>query len=213
MFHFLQFQKLNSFPTLHHAITNDISHLDKIITYPTLIQAHQCHGTNAYFATGPTTDTIEADILITNKPNIGLLIKHADCQATIIYDPVKHVVANVHCGWRGNVQNIYGVTVDLLKETYNCNPKDLIAAISPSLGPDHSEFINYKKELPQSFWQFQTKPNYFDLWAISRWQLTQCGLLPQNVVVAQICTYESRDFFSYRQNKTTQRNGTMVFIS
>ena len=47
------------------------------------------------------------DGFITSHPNIPVLIKHADCQATLFYDPIKNVIANVHCGWKGNVINIY----------------------------------------------------------------------------------------------------------
>ena len=34
------------------------------------------------------------------QPGLGLVIKQADCQAVILYDPHKHVLGNIHCGWR-----------------------------------------------------------------------------------------------------------------
>ena len=141
------------------------------------------------------------------------MIKHADCQAAIFYDPVHKALANVHCGWRGNVKNIYRVAVQKMKFTFGTNPKDLLVGISPSLGPDHSEFIHYQTEWPEEFWRFQVRPNYLDLWAIARDQLEQCGLLPHHIEVAGICTFANpQDFFSHRRDKITGRHATVAML-
>jgi YfiH family protein len=140
------------------------------------------------------------------------MITHADCQATIIYDPVVHVVANVHSGWRGSVQNIYQKTVDYLKQQHGCKAENLLACIGPSLGPNSSEFINFKTELPETFLDFQVKPFYFDFWAISRWQLKCAGLLDHHIECAQIDTKQDSRFFSHRRDKKTGRNAAMVIL-
>jgi len=158
--------------------------------------------------------TIEkADALTTHQKQIGLSILHADCQATIFYDPIHHAVSNVHCGWRGSVQNIYRETVEAMKSLYGTKPEDLHVGISPSLGPEASEFINHQKELPLSFAPFQFKPFYFDFWQISRWQLLECGILPHHIEVAEMCTYSNpTDFFSYRRIKASGRHATIVML-
>nr|MCH9703849.1 polyphenol oxidase family protein [Chlamydiota bacterium] len=116
------------------------------------------------------TASIEADGQMTNHPRLGLLILHADCQAAIIYDPINHALANVHCGWRGNVQNIYAKTVAQMAARFGSNPENLLVGISPSLGPEAAEFVNFKDEFPDCYWDFQQK-NHFDLWELSRYQL------------------------------------------
>jgi copper oxidase (laccase) domain-containing protein len=58
---------------------------------------------------------------------------------------------------------------------------------------------------------FQTKPEYFDFWAISRGQLINAGLLSEHIEVAERCTVcESRHFFSYRGEGTTGRMAAVL---
>ncbi len=153
------------------------------------------------------------DGLATAQRDLGLMVTHADCQAAIFFDPIRKAVANVHCGWRGSVQNIYANTVRHLKERYNSRPEDLLVCISPSLGPESAEFIHYKTELPEVFQSFQVRPNYFDFWGISKMQLEECGIQAAHIEVAQQCTFRGEgDFFSYRRNKKTGRHGTVVAL-
>lgn len=155
-----------------------------------------------------------SDALFTRKKKLGLGIFHADCQAALIYDPIKNVIANVHCGWRGNVLNILGKTVKTLVDNFGSNPNELIACISPSLGPNRSEFIHYLKEWPTSFHSFMFKQNYFDLWKISEFQLISAGLKKNNIEIARICTYENEKMFhSYRRDKSLKRNLTFISIT
>ncbi len=172
----------------------------------------QCHGKEvAYFADDKIIPFCDA--LVTDVPGLGLIICHADCQSAIFYDPIHRILANVHSGWRGSVQNIYAETAQYMKNKFNTKPEDLLVAISPSLGPENAQFINYKQELPESFWEFQVKPYYFDFWAISRLQLQQVGILPHHIQLAEMDTFSDTDkFFSYRRDKTPSRNGTVVSL-
>ncbi|MCI0381856.1 MAG: peptidoglycan editing factor PgeF [Chlamydiae bacterium] len=179
-----------------------------------LIAGHQQHGINIQIIPSPAGELNEnCDGLITRENRVGLSIKHADCQAAIFYDPIKRVIANIHCGWRGNVQNIYKKTIEELKEKFSCRPENILVCISPSLGPKASEFKNYERELPKSFLRFQIKPTYFDLWEISKMQLIEEKILEKHIEIAQVCTYNSpEDFFSYRKEKVTGRNVTIVAL-
>ena len=56
------------------------------------------------------------DGMVTREKGVALMIRHADCQAALFYDPESEVIANVHCGWRGSVKNIYAVFIDHLPE-------------------------------------------------------------------------------------------------
>lgn len=154
------------------------------------------------------------DGMVTQEENIGLLIRHADCQSAIFYDPRQKALANVHCGWRGSVQNIYKKTIQSLHDLYGSQPSDLHVCIGPSLGPQFAEFKHYRKELPKSFWSFQVKPDYFDFWAISESQLIQAGVPKKQIEIARICTYENKeDCFSYRRNPTTPHHGTLATLT
>jgi polyphenol oxidase len=171
----------------------------------------QQHGTQIVSAKPHVQE--KGDGLTTNSSGLGLSILHADCQAAIFYDPIHHAISNIHAGWRGNVQNIYREAILTMKALYGSKPENLLVAISPSLGPEASEFIHFEKELPSFFLPFQIKPTYFDLWAISHWQLTECGILPHHIEIAEICTYSHpEDFFSYRRMKASGRHATFVAL-
>jgi len=154
------------------------------------------------------------DGMMTKVPGVGLAVSHADCQAALMYDPVQHVIANVHSGWRGSVLNIYANAIHSLQKRYGSRPENLLVCISPSLGPEDAEFVNYRQELPEQFWEYQIKPNYFDFWAISRNQLEKAGVLPHHIEIAGISTYShTADYFSYRKEKVTGRNCTLIALA
>ncbi len=176
-----------------------------------LVGGHQTHSDQIAIV-GDNGDIIPScDALITNKRGVALLIKTADCQAAVVYDPVRLVIANIHAGWRGNVQNIYGKTVKRMQEEFGCRPDDLLVGISPSLGPDASEFVNYRKEFPQEFWPYQVTTNHFDLWAIARKQFQDAGVLSHHIEIAEQCTRSNpEDFFSHRYDKAAGRQATII---
>ena len=146
------------------------------------------------------------DGMITPDPGVTLLTKLADCQGVMLFDPETSALAVVHSGWRGSVANILGKTVRRLAAEFDVEPKRLMAGISPSLGPCCAEFVHFRDELPESFWDYR-KGDLFDFWAISRDQLVDEGLVARNVEIGGICTKCSKEFFSYRREGVTGRFG------
>jgi len=198
----------------HNNVLVNRDMIRKTLGVPQLVFSHQTHGMNVHRVTAKNLGKIpQADALFTTEKEIGLAVTHADCQAAIFYDPVHEAVAIAHCGWRGSVQNIYARVIEAMQRDIGTQPQNLIVCISPSLGPDHAEFKNYKQELPQDFWSFQVKPLYFDFWAISRKQLNACGVPDKNIEITSVCTYcNPKDYFSYRREKDTGRHATVVAL-
>ncbi|MCB1118949.1 MAG: peptidoglycan editing factor PgeF [Chlamydiia bacterium] len=236
---YLQFDLFEPFPELTHAIflrhggvstgewkslnvglgvgdaeehvKENVRRINQVIGTEKSYAIFQEHGAKVHVAAEDLKE--KGDALITTEKGKALLIKHADCQAAIFYDPVKHILANAHSGWRGSVQNIYANVIEEMKKR-GSKPADIRVGISPSLGPDSAEFIHYKKELPEPFWSFQTKPTYFDFWKISRKQLVDCGILSEHIEVAAIDTYSRPDIcFSYRRNKQSGRHATVAMMN
>lgn len=162
-----------------------------------------------YHPAAPEDALVGYDAMIAPEPGVNFLIKLADCQGIILFDPRTDMLALVHSGWRGSVQNIIGRTIEEM-ERLGADPGGLRAGISPSLGPCCAEFKNYREELPESFRPFMVKENHFDFWAISRSQMTAAGLKPENIETASICTKCSPDFFSYRGGDVYGRFGIMA---
>lgn len=183
-----------------------------------LLPMKQIHGNSIYLlrkGRSPVPPSaVAADAIISDVPHVAAMVKSADCQAIILFDPVKRVVSNVHCGWRGNTLNIIGGAVARMKSDFQCNPSHIVSAIGPSLGPCCAEFMTYREIFPKTFEQFMVRRNFFNLWQLSRWQLLEAGLKKENIEVAGICTRCRTDlFFSYRAERTTGRFATLVMLN
>ncbi len=155
-----------------------------------------------------------ADAMVTDICGTNIAIQVADCQAVLLYEPTRRVIANVHCGWRGSVQNIIGRTVEVMEQHFDCRPGRIRAGIGPSLGPCCAEFVNYSKEIPMEFWQYKDSNEYFDFWSLSRDQLKRTGVAEINIESSGICTRcHTDDFFSYRAEKTTGRFAAVIGLT
>ena len=198
-------------------VTSNLTIIKNALGANHLIFMNQSHG-NGIFVFRPEhidrkVETPSVDAVITDTPNIAILVKQADCQGVIIFDPEKRVVANVHCGWRGNVKNILANVVTQMKHNFGCKGHNLLATIGPSLGPCCAEFVGHEKIFPTNFEGFMVHENYFNLWAISEWQLLNAGLRQEHIEISSICTRCRTDlFFSYRGEGKTGRFGSVVML-
>lgn len=154
------------------------------------------------------------DAMLTDRCGLALGIEHADCQAAILFDPVHNAFGCIHSGWRGNCQNIYKEALEKMKLWFGSDPKELVVCISPSLGPEKSEFINYKTEFPEHLWIFKNSNDYFNLWELAHWQLESEGIVSENIEIARICTYSDPElFYSFRRDRPiTGRHLTTAWL-
>lgn len=158
-----------------------------------------------------TARPLVADAVVTDQSDNYLVVQVADCQSVLMYEPSRQVVANVHSGWRGSIQNIIGRTIGIMKQHFGCPPDGIHAGIGPSLGPCCAEFINYETEIPKKFWGYKDSDDHFDFWAISSDQLMQAGLPERNIESSQMCTCcRTEAFYSYRAEKTTGRFAAVI---
>jgi YfiH family protein len=187
-----------------------------------LIFAQQVHGDQvlilnpANFAgdesSGPVLGT--GDALVTDACGKFLTIQLADCQSILLYDASRRVVANIHSGWRSSIRNIAGRTVQIMQKHFKCHPADIMAGIGPSLGPCCAEFVNYRKEIPEIFWRYKTANDHFDFWSISRDQLADAGVSPQNIEVSNVCTRcNTAVFLSYSGVGQTGRFASVIGLT
>jgi len=157
---------------------------------------------------------VTADAMVTDIFERNLVIQVADCQAVLLYEPARRVIANIHCGWRGSVQNIIGRTVEVMEQHFGCRPGRIQAGIGPSLGPCCAEFINYSTEIPMEFWRYKGLNEHFDFWSLSRDQLKRAGVAEINIETSGICTRcHTDDFFSYRAQRTTGRFAAVIGLA
>lgn len=174
-----------------------------------------------------TTENFEfVDGFITNKKNIPLVTKYADCTPIILYDKIKNVIGNVHSGWRGTLQKISVEAVRLMEEKYNCNPADIIVCIGPCIKQCHfqveEDFIDkFKQEFGnvEKYYKIGEvvegkQKYYFDTTNLIIDYLTEIGINRENIFDSNICSVcNVANMSSYRAEKEkADRNMNIVML-
>jgi YfiH family protein len=150
---------------------------------------------------------MDADALITNIPGTAVGVRTADCAGTIIIDPVNKVVAAVHSGWRGVANKIPVKAVKIMRGEFGSDPEDLIAAVSPAIGPCCYEigpevYRLKKKKVFSDIWTEKNGHIYMDLWHGVKNLLRAAGLKPQNIHICRLCTFDNPEIlYSHRRDK------------
>lgn len=145
------------------------------------------------------------DGLVTNKKNLAICTTNADCIVLMMYDTKKHVIANVHSGWRGTIQKVSAKTIEKMEQIYGCNPKDIICCISPSIRKCHFEVDEDVKNMFENSFKdiskFASKENkwHIDTVKINIEILKEKGVKEENIIDSKICTVcNSNLIHSYR---------------
>jgi hypothetical protein len=87
----------------------------------------------AEVSVSPATQPPAGDGLMTATPGILLTIRIADCLPLLLVDPQRRVVAAVHAGWRGALARIIEKAVGDMRRAFGSDPRELIAALGPSI--------------------------------------------------------------------------------
>ena len=197
-----------------HNVVRNQSLIQKALDIEALVWLKQVHGKDvAYIHEAASGSIGEADALVTSQPELGLMIKVADCQSVLLYDPEARIVGNIHSGWRGSVANVIGESIEFMKREMGIEPRRMVAAVGPSLGPCCAEYRDYKKLFPADWNRYHVGDARFDFWALTLDQLGDAGLLPEQVEMACICTRcHTPDFFSYRGEAVTGRCASVIAL-
>ncbi|MGC1414403.1 MAG: peptidoglycan editing factor PgeF, partial [Candidatus Acidiferrum sp.] len=194
-----------------------------------LITLKQFHSDVIHPFDSAPSEPCRGDASITNRPNLLLAIQTADCVPILLVDPKKRAIAAIHAGWRGTLARIAAKTIGKMQMHFGTNPRDLLAAIGPSIGPCcyevgtevATQFLSQFPDAPIYFDEFRTgdEPNpiqwlnmmppghqpppkgvLLDLRKANRSQLLAGGLRPQNIHIIDLCTACRPDLlFSYRK--------------
>jgi YfiH family protein len=178
--------------------TKNLKKLSKKMNIPTPVFAEQVHGDSILLLKDRPTEKPKCDAFITNRTGLPLMVKVADCQGILMFDPINSAIACVHSGWRGSTKNIIGKTIKKMEKEFGIKPKNLLVGISPSLGPCCAEFSDPKNELPD-FMSAYLKGKHADFWQLSLDQCMEAGVPKKNIEIARVCTKCDPDCFSHRR--------------
>ena len=161
----------------------------------------------------------DVDGLITNRRQVCLTTFHADCPAIFLLDPVRKAIGLAHSGWRGTVLEIGRHMVERMGEAYGSKPRDILAGISPSIGPCCFEvgedvsgiFEAMFSECVDEIVLPSEKPEkkQVDLWKANERVLMDAGIPRENITVTDLCTKCQEEYF-YSHRRMGKERGTMA---
>lgn len=165
----------------------------------------------------------ETDGMVTNVPGICLVTFYADCVPLFFVDPVHRAIGLSHSGWKGTVNKIGKVTVEAMEREYGTNPKDVTAAIGPSICRDCYEVSrdvierfqkNFSEELwPELFYEKENGKYQLDLWKANEYVLREAGILEGQIAVTNLCTHCNPDILFSHRAAGEKRGNLSAFLA
>lgn len=188
-------------------------------TSPWIASVKQVHGTDVVKIARKLRSSMlpAGDALMTDAPNMLLVVRTADCLPLLLADIRRKVVAAVHAGWRGTLAGIVAATISAMREEFGAHPDDLRAAIGPTIGVCCYEVgeavLRPLKETvscwPEVLAEEDGMKARLDLGRVVRRQLAACGVRESAIHAVNACTKCRADlFYSYRREGRV--NGTMI---
>ena len=170
----------------------------------------------------------DVDGMMTDITGQALMTFYADCVPLLIVDPVHRAIASVHSGWRGTIKGIGTKAVQMMHAVYGSSPKQLVAAIGPSICMDcfevgenvaqafmdrydpklHSKLVR-KGRLTESGEQ----KYHVDLQRACMENFLMAGMKRENVSLPDLCTACNVDYlFSHRASHGSRGNEGAVLM-
>ncbi|HCU56734.1 MAG TPA: peptidoglycan editing factor PgeF [Anaerolineaceae bacterium] len=184
----------------------------------------QVHGTDILCADGPRspeTPHPKADGILTDREDVTLFMRFADCVPILLLDPVRRVIGIIHAGWQGTARQIARVAVEKMGACYGSRPGDLLAGIGPSICPQCYEVgpevvrafqRSYGGRAEVYFSHGKNGHFHLDLWTANRDTLHMAGVT--RIEESRLCTAcHLDDWYSHRaEHGRTGRFGVLLTL-
>ena len=178
----------------------------------------QTHLTNIKIANYNQNKYQNTDGLILDSNDLGIYLNFADCTPVILYDKEHNIGAIVHAGWRGTVGKIVPKAINIMKDKYFSNPKNIYAIIGPTIsiccygiGDDVFDQLKASVSKIDKYTTNIYDRKYVDLKGINKQQLRDIGVPRKNIDICRYCTCCNNDlFFSYRKESGTSSRHSAV---
>lgn len=186
---------------------------------------HQTHTTNVAVVKEEDRGArfMETDGMVTNVPGICLVTFYADCVPLFFVDPVHRAIGLSHSGWRGTVGRIGKVTVEKMTENYGTDPKDVIAAVGPSICQDCYEvsedvICRFRENFPEECWPdlFYNKGDgkyQLNLWKANEYVFAEAGIRREHTAVTNVCTHCNPDILFSHRTTGEKRGNLSAFLA
>lgn len=186
-----------------------------------LVIPDQKHTANVKVILSDEEDVSNTDGLITDNPNLVLLLLFADCTPIILADTEKKIIGVIHAGWRGTAQQILKNAIEIFDKEFHSDINNIQALIGPAIGQccypvsnDTAEQLKKSVDIcPEGIFIAKGENQiHTDLKLLNARQLAECGV--KNIDILTNCTSCNNDlFYSYRaDNGKTGRHAAVASI-
>ena len=157
------------------------------------------------------------DAIITQKKNIALILKTADCIPIIFYDYKSDTIGVIHAGWKGIYNDIIPKTIKKAQKKFNLSLKDSKFVIGPSIrsccyeiqNDLKEKFLNKSEKNEKYFIKINNKIN-LNLLEMALDQFKSLGVNIRKIEIIEQCTQCNKEYYSYRRDKTELRNLSFI---
>lgn len=164
-----------------------------------MVDLSQVHGGEVVLAE-PGAPRPRADGVVTDRPDVVLLVRAADCVPVLLADPVAGVLGAAHAGRPGVAAGVVSATVAAMRDL---GARDLVGWIGPHVcGGCYEVPAELQAEVaalvPETLATTTWGTPSLDIGAGVRAQLAAAGVRVDDA--AARCTRESPDLYSYRRD-------------
>lgn len=188
-----------------------------------VVYAKQSHTDNIVDITDETSEYFYQDVdgFITKRKDIVLMTQYADCLPIFYYDKINDVIGVCHSGWQGSFKGIGIKNLEFMNEKYGSKPENIVIALgvgvlceSYEVGKEfYQDFKNkFDKDLIDKSFKFFNGKWHFGNIEFNKEQLIRKGILPENIIISDECTYKNKRFNSFRRDKDIARNAGIIFF-
>jgi len=129
-----------------------------------------------------------ADAAITNRDNMALAIKTADCCPVLLVCTRTRHIAAIHAGWPGALNNIAAKTLETIINQ-GAKPDNIIAAIGPCI---HPETYPVQDDVRDKFLQAQPESESYFIRFEDRWKMDVAEIVKQQLrLMGVVTTWQS----------------------
>jgi len=186
----------------------------------TFFDVWQVHSSKVVHAEKPRKvgeNHLQADGIVSDQPDVAVLMLFADCVPILFYDPKKRIAACAHGGWQGTFKQVAIETLKMMAAKFGSAAEDVLACIGPSICQDHYQVgeevvaaADRLFERREGVVRQDGNHYYVSLQRANQIILERAGV--RMIEQAHICTAcQTRDWFSHRGEKgRTGRFGAVI---
>ncbi|MEO5691228.1 MAG: polyphenol oxidase family protein [Candidatus Saccharimonadales bacterium] len=163
---------------------------------------------------------VVSDAAYTTERGVVIVLPVADCIATLVYDPITHMLGVLHLGRHSSVARLIEHFIIEVADTIGSDPRNWHIWMSPSLKQAHDR-MDYFKPVYSEDWELFMSTDVsgkivIDVEGHNIQRFVRAGVPREHIYNAPEDTYEDTRFFSQRaadEQDDASRKGRMMLAA